>query len=379
MVRSCHVDTCPVGIATQRPELRAKFAGDAGAWSRPTCCSSPRRCAAARRARTPLLRRGRRARSTCCAAGSAATTGRAARPRRRCSRRRRRRGALRRRADRRRRRRARRAARRRARRARRPASSSRVRDRERRPRGRRAARRGDSAAVGASRRRAGPRPLHGLGRPELRRLPAPPASSSMLDGEANDYVGKSLSGGRIVVRPPGRRRRRPVPRSATRCSTARPAGELFCAGAAGERFAVRNSGATAVVEGAGEHACEYMTERHRRHPRRVRPQPRRGHDRRRGVRATTPTRGSTVRLNAAARRGRCRSTTWRGAVAACSSATSSSPARRAPRAVLADWDEASTAFRVVRPRAEIARIEAEAEGTASGDPDTDPAGEAVAV
>ena len=49
------------------------------------------------------------------------------------------------------------------------------------------------------------------------------------------------------------------------------------------------------------------------------------------------------------------------------------------RAVLADWDAASTAFRVVRQRAEVGRIEAEAEGTESGDPDTDPAGEAVAV
>jgi len=48
-------------------------------------------------------------------------------------------------------------------------------------------------------------------------------------------------------------------------------------------------------------------------------------------------------------------------------------------ALLADWEQASQAFRVVRPRAEIARIEAEAEGTASGDPDADPAGEAVAV
>jgi len=47
--------------------------------------------------------------------------------------------------------------------------------------------------------------------------------------------------------------------------------------------------------------------------------------------------------------------------------------------LLPDWDAASAAFRVVRPRAEIARIEAEAEGTASGDPDTDTAGEAVAV
>ena len=82
-----------------------------------------------------------------------------------------------------------------------------------------------------------------------------------LEGEANDYVGKGLSGGRIVVYPP-------------RGSTFAPeeniiignvalygatSGEVFFNGVAGERFAVRNSGSTAVVEGVGDHGCEYMT------------------------------------------------------------------------------------------------------------------------
>jgi len=82
-----------------------------------------------------------------------------------------------------------------------------------------------------------------------------------LEGDANDYVGKGLSGGRIVVYPP-------------RTSTFLPeenilignvalygatSGEAFFNGMAGERFAVRNSGATAVVEGLGDHGCEYMT------------------------------------------------------------------------------------------------------------------------
>jgi glutamate synthase domain-containing protein 3 len=82
-----------------------------------------------------------------------------------------------------------------------------------------------------------------------------------LEGDANDYVGKGLSGGRITVFPP-------------KSSTFLPeqnilignvvlygatTGEAFFNGVAGERFAVRNSGATAVVEGVGDHGCEYMT------------------------------------------------------------------------------------------------------------------------
>jgi glutamate synthase domain-containing protein 3 len=82
-----------------------------------------------------------------------------------------------------------------------------------------------------------------------------------LEGDSNDYVGKGLSGGRIIVYPP-------------KASTFVPednilvgnvvlygatSGEAFFNGMAGERFAVRNSGATAVVEGLGDHGCEYMT------------------------------------------------------------------------------------------------------------------------
>jgi glutamate synthase domain-containing protein 2/glutamate synthase domain-containing protein 1/glutamate synthase domain-containing protein 3 len=82
-----------------------------------------------------------------------------------------------------------------------------------------------------------------------------------LEGEANDYIGKGLSGGKLIVYPP-------------RASTFVPeenilignvalygatAGEAYINGVAGERFAVRNSGATAVVEGLGDHGCEYMT------------------------------------------------------------------------------------------------------------------------
>ena len=79
-----------------------------------------------------------------------------------------------------------------------------------------------------------------------------------LTGEANDYVGKSMAGGTIVVRPPADDAGDPVLIGNTVLYGA-TGGELFVAGRAGERFAVRNSGARAVVEGTGEHACEYMT------------------------------------------------------------------------------------------------------------------------
>ena len=79
-----------------------------------------------------------------------------------------------------------------------------------------------------------------------------------LLGEANDYVGKGMGGGRIVVRPPADDAGDPVLVGNTVLYGA-TGGELYCAGRAGERFAVRNSGATAVVEGTGDHACEYMT------------------------------------------------------------------------------------------------------------------------
>jgi glutamate synthase (NADPH/NADH) large chain len=82
-----------------------------------------------------------------------------------------------------------------------------------------------------------------------------------LEGDANDYLGKGLSGGRVVVRPP-----REAPFAAEENIVAgnviaygATGGELFVRGLVGERFCVRNSGVTAVVEGVGDHACEYMT------------------------------------------------------------------------------------------------------------------------
>ncbi len=82
-----------------------------------------------------------------------------------------------------------------------------------------------------------------------------------LEGEANDFVGKGLSGGRLVVHPP--RAARFVAEENVIIGNVplygATSGEAFVRGVAGERFAVRNSGAHAVVEGVGDHACEYMT------------------------------------------------------------------------------------------------------------------------
>ncbi len=82
-----------------------------------------------------------------------------------------------------------------------------------------------------------------------------------LDGDANDYFGKGLSGGRLVVRPPEvspfRAEQNVIIGNVALFGATR--GEAYIRGLAGERFAVRNSGAHAVVEGVGDHGCEYMT------------------------------------------------------------------------------------------------------------------------
>src|SRR5207237_5380383 len=82
-----------------------------------------------------------------------------------------------------------------------------------------------------------------------------------LEGDVNDYLGKGLSGGKLVVYPPRGSTFEPeknilVGNVALYGATS---GEALLNGVAGERFAVRNSGATAVVEGVGDHGCEYMT------------------------------------------------------------------------------------------------------------------------
>ena len=89
----------------------------------------------------------------------------------------------------------------------------------------------------------------------------PSGVTMTLEGDANDYVGKGLSGGRVVVRPD---RRSPFPAedniiAGNVIGYGATGGEIFLRGVVGERFCVRNSGVTAVVEGVGDHGCEYMT------------------------------------------------------------------------------------------------------------------------
>ena len=97
-------------------------------------------------------------------------------------------------------------------------------------------------------------------RPKLWHLPRPGIALTLL-GEGNDYVGKGMNGGRIVIRPDADapfvwHDNSIVGNTVLYGATG---GEVFFAGKAGERFCVRNSGVTAVVEGIGDHGCEYMT------------------------------------------------------------------------------------------------------------------------
>jgi glutamate synthase (NADPH/NADH) large chain len=83
----------------------------------------------------------------------------------------------------------------------------------------------------------------------------------VLEGDANDYVGKGMTGGKLVVHPPrvSTFESQETAIIGNTCLYGATGGKLFAAGTAGERFGVRNSGAHAVVEGVGDHGCEYMT------------------------------------------------------------------------------------------------------------------------
>ncbi len=89
----------------------------------------------------------------------------------------------------------------------------------------------------------------------------PPGITLRLEGDANDYVGKGLSGGRIVVRPGREARFRSENQiiAGNTIAYGATAGEIFLRGGVGERCCVRNSGATVITEGVGDHGCEYMT------------------------------------------------------------------------------------------------------------------------
>ena len=306
MVRSCHLDTCPVGIATQRPELRSKFCRRPRRTSRRTCSTSPTTFAAT----SP-----RSVFAVCEAVGRVE-----------CLRRRAPRDAreaavdpsplLRRAGS-------------------GPAAHGAAQQHEQ-PGGELGAR---LAAAGApaletaslveldltvtNRDRAVGARLGGMiggrygaksppGRIRARLTGSAGQRASVrssqtgvrleLTGEANDGLGKSMSGGRIAIRPPAGDAGDPVLLGNAALYGA-TGGQLYCAGRAGERFAVRNSGAVAVVEGVGAHGCEYMTRRDRRHPRRDWTQSRRRDERRRPLRSRSRS-GCAGEARPRARRGR---------------------------------------------------------------------------
>ncbi len=252
LVRSCHLDTCPVGIATQRPELRAKYAGTADAivaYLRLVAEDVRRRLAALGLrsfdeavGRTDLLR-ARESRFDIASLLATRGGGHTREPQLESPG-----GEL---GD------------RLAAEAAPALEEARIVELEHAIATR-------DRAVGA---RLGGEIAHAFGdAPPPGRVRARFAGSAgqsfgaflsagvelALTGEANDAVGKAMGGGRIVVRPPEDDAGDPVliGNAALYGATG---GELYCAGRAGERFAVRNSGAIAVVEGAGDHACEYMT------------------------------------------------------------------------------------------------------------------------
>jgi glutamate synthase (ferredoxin) len=89
----------------------------------------------------------------------------------------------------------------------------------------------------------------------------PPGMTLQLEGDANDYIGKGLSGGKIIVTPPSEATFLPEENiiAGNVAFYGATGGQAYINGVAGERFCVRNSGVTAVVEGVGDHGCEYMT------------------------------------------------------------------------------------------------------------------------
>jgi glutamate synthase domain-containing protein 3 len=258
MVRSCHLDTCPVGIATQRPELRSKFAATPEVIQtylllvaeevRRHLASLGLRTFAEAIGRADLLTR----RETIERRSASLDLRNLLRPAR---------GAF---------------------------SDERPPDAEGGELGERLAADAGAAleeerivdldyeignrdrAVGARlgvqvARRFGPGPPPGRVRARFRGSAGQsfgaflaPGIQLEVVGECNDYVGKGMGGGRIIVLPPAKDAGDAVLLGNAVLYGA-TGGELFSTGRAGERFAVRNSGATAVVEGVGDHVCEYMT------------------------------------------------------------------------------------------------------------------------
>ena len=160
-----------------------------------------------------------------------------------------------------------------------------------------------------------------------------PGVELSLIGDANDYVGKGLSGGVLSVRPPeeaafAAEENVIVGNTVLYGATS---GRAFFRGLAGERFAVRNSGASAVVEGVGDHGCEYMTGGRDRDPREHGPQFRGRHERRHRVRARRRRRVPRAVQHRAGRLRRDRRRPTRSSCTSWSRSITCARSRRSPR------------------------------------------------
>ena len=265
MMRVCHLDTCPVGVATQNPLLRERYTGKAehvvnffeyvaqevrellaelgfrsldeaighaealdvrqavehwkaqGSTSR-RCCTC-RRCRRARRGATPRCRTTARTRRSTTSSWPSRPT----------------RSSV-------------------------GAGAGAAGDPQREPHGRHDPRpRGDQALQGRGPARRHDRPhLHRLRRQSFGAF-VPRGMTLRLEGDANDYVGKGLSGVGRSVRTRGDVLRASQIIAGNVIGYGATSGEIYLRGRVGERFCVRNSGASAVVEGVGDHGCEYMT------------------------------------------------------------------------------------------------------------------------
>ena len=355
MMRVCHLDTCPVGIATQNPELRKQVLRQAGvrrdllrvhrrggprAPRRARASAASRRRSARPRRSTPPARSttGRPAGSTSrrsCTCPTCRRAPRAAGSRCRTTASRRRwttsSSPLRRGRP----------------RARRGRCGSRCRSATSTAPSARCSARGHQAVRrhGPARRHHRPHP-HRVGRASPSARSCRGASRCGCSGDANDYVGKGLSGGRLVVRPAPRRRRSSAERNVIAGNVLRygaTTGEVFLRGLVGERFCVRNSGADRGRRGRGRPRLRVHDRRHGGRARPDRAQLRGRHVRRR--RPTCSTCAPTRRQRRAGRPRAAATPTTRRSLRTPGRAHSDwRPSRPSRGRLLADWDGATDAL-----------------------------------
>ena len=192
-----------------------------------------------------------------------------------------------------------------------------------------------------------PRQAHGSAGQSLGAF-LPPGITIDLVGDANDYVGKGLSGGRVIVRPPDDVLFLPEDHviAGNTLLYGATSGEVFLRGRVGERFCARNSGALAVTEGVGDHACEYMTGGRVVVLGQDRPQHGRGHVGRHRLRAGPRSGDGQHRDGRAAARSNPRTSPgcarWSPGTRGCTGSTVAA-------SVLSDWPRRSAQFTKIMP------------------------------